>query len=512
QSPLKTVDITSQMMDPKTKYSDLMAKTRQSFAAGITKDVEFRKNQLKALYKFLVDNESLIVSALNEDIRKPSFETRMAEIDFCLNDIRGQLFNIDEYVARKSVPKTLVTIADDPFIQSEPYGLVLIIGAWNYPIQVTLSPLIGAIAAGNAAIVKPSELSPKTAELFYQLIPKYLDKRCYHIVLGDAEDTKQLLTEKFDYIFFTGSNRVGRCVHQLAAQQLTPTTLELGGKSPLFVDDSLPDMEMGWRRILWAKMINAGQTCVAPDYILCTPNVHKNLVQNASKVLKIFFGENPKLSPDFGRIVSDRHFERLEKFLTSGKILIGGDKDITDRYIAPTILTDVSPTDPVMQEEIFGPILPIIVVKDVDEAIDFINKREKPLTLYIFSTNKVVIDKLLNKTSSGSVCVNDAMIHLTVDALPFGGVGNSGIGAYHGKYSFETFSHQKSVLIRGFNPVLEWVGSKRYPPYSDNRLKRLLRLLRKRKSIIPKNTIYYLIFIFGFISCFIYKEIESCLL
>jgi aldehyde dehydrogenase (NAD(P)+) len=294
--------------------------------------------------------------------------------------------------------------------------------------------------------VKPSELSPKTAELFRQLIPKYLDNQCYHIVLGDAEDTKQLLTEKFDYIFFTGSNRVGRCVHQSAARQLTPATLELGGKSPLYIDDSLPDMEMGWRRVLWAKMINAGQTCVAPDYVLCTAGARKSLAHFAAKVLTQFFGDNPKASPDFGRIVSDRHFERLAKFLTSGKVLVGGDTDIADRYIAPTILTDVSPDDAVMQEEIFGPILPVLVVRDVDAAIDFINAREKPLTLYVFSTADGVVDKILNNTSSGSVCVNDAMIHLTVDALPFGGVGNSGIGAYHGKYSFETFSHQKSGI------------------------------------------------------------------
>ncbi|XP_054163317.1 aldehyde dehydrogenase family 3 member B1-like [Oppia nitens] len=493
----------------KTKYSDLIATTRQAFASGVTRDIEFRKCQLKALYRFLVDNESLIVSALNEDLRKPSFETRMAEIDFCLNDILGQLFNIDKYVSRKTVPKTLVTIADNPFILPEPYGLVLIIGAWNYPIQVTLSPLIGAIAAGNVVFVKPSELSPMTAKLFHELLPKYLDNRCFHIVLGDAEDTKQLLTEQFDYIFFTGSNRVGRIVHQSAAQHLTPATLELGGKSPLYIDDSLPDMEMGWRRILWAKMINAGQTCVAPDYILCTASVQKTLIPIATKILKQFFGDNPKESPDFGRIVSDRHFERLEKLLsTSGKAVIGGDIDLTDRYISPTILFDVEPTDSIMQEEIFGPILPVIVVKDVTEAIDFVNKREKPLTLYIFSTQQQVIDKFLKETSSGSICVNDAMIQLTIDSLPFGGVGNSGIGAYHGMYSFETFSHQKSVLIRGFNPFLEWVGSKRYPPYSDNRLKRLLRLLRKRRSIIPENIMYYIVFILGFITCFLYNQFE----
>ena len=287
-------------------------------------------------------------------------------------------------------------------------------------------------------------MAPSTARLFAELLPKYLDNDCYKIILGDAEDTKQLLKEKFDYIFFTGSNKVGRFVHQSAAQHLTPATLELGGKSPLYVDDSLPNMEMAWRRILWAKMINAGQTCVAPDYLLCTENVRKSLIQSAPKILKEFFGQNPKLSPDLGRIVSDRHFERLERLLTSGKAVVGGDTDKSERYVAPTILIDVPPTAPVMCEEIFGPILPVVVVKNQNEAIEFINSREKPLTLYVFSTISSVVDRFLNETSSGSVCANDAMIQLTVDSLPFGGVGNSGIGAYHGKASFDTFSHQKS--------------------------------------------------------------------
>ena len=294
--------------------------------------------------------------------------------------------------------------------------------------------------------MKPSELSPSTAKLLAQLLPKYLDNDCYKVMLGDAEDTKLLLNDKFDYIFFTGSNKVGRFVHQSAAQHLTPTTLELGGKSPLYVDDSLPNMAMAWRRILWAKMINAGQTCVAPDYLICTETVRQSLIQSAPMILKEFFGPNPKSSGDLGRIVSDRHFERLERLLTSGKAIVGGDKDKSERYIAPTILIDVSPTDPVMCEEIFGPILPVIVVKNVDKAIEFINSREKPLTLYVFSTISSVVDRFLKETSSGSVCANDAMIQLTVDALPFGGVGNSGIGAYHGKASFDTFSHQKSSI------------------------------------------------------------------
>lgn len=292
--------------------------------------------------------------------------------------------------------------------------------------------------------MKPSELAPNIAKVFADLIPKYLDNDCYKIILGDAEDTQQLLKEKFDYIFFTGSDKIGRCVHQSAAQHLTPTTLELGGKSPLYIDESVPNMSMAWRRILWAKMLNAGQTCVAPDYVLCNENVKKSLIRFGPNILKEFFGSDPKSSPDFARIVSDRHFVRLEKLLTSGKAVVGGERDIKERYVAPTILVDVSPTDPVMSEEIFGPILPVIVVKDVNEAIDFINSREKPLTLYVFSTAKGIIDRFLNETSSGSVCANDALVQFTVDSLPFGGVGNSGMGAYHGKTSFETFSHQKS--------------------------------------------------------------------
>jgi len=275
-------------------------------------------------------------------------------------------------------------------------------------------------------------------------LPEYLDNDCYHVVLGDGEDTKQLLTEKFDYIFFTGSNRIGRHIHQSAAQNLTPTTLELGGKSPLYIDDSVPDMEMAWRRILWGKMVNAGQSCIAPDYVLCSENVQKSLVQYAKKILSEFFGDDPKSSPDLARIVNQRHFERLLKLLTRGKAIIGGDTDINDKYIAPTILIDIKPDDPVMQEEIFGPILPIINVKDANEAIQFINSRDKALSLYIFSSRQEVIDKFLNETSSGSVCANDTLIHMTIDALPFGGVGPSGSGAYHGKYSFETFSHRKS--------------------------------------------------------------------
>lgn len=425
-------------------YESTISRARRAFDSGITKNVQFRKSELRSLYLFLEENQSVIISALNEDLCKPEFETIVSEIDFVMNDIRSALHNIDDYVEEKPVGKSLVTLFDDSFIHNEPYGVVLVIGAWNYPIQVALSPLVGAIAAGNAAILKPSELAPATAKMLYELLPKYLNQDCYHVVLGDAEETSKLLQIKFDYIFFTGSLRIGKIIHQAAATNLTPATLELGGKSPLYIDDSVPNLEMAWRRVLWGKMINAGQTCVAPDYVLCTEKVEKFLVKYSIKILNEFYGSKPKSSKDFTRIINDRHFERLLKLLNSGKAVVGGDYDKESRYIAPTILTGVSSDDKIMQEEIFGPILPIVNIKNVDEAIKFINARDKPLTLYIFSNERQTINRFLNETSSGSVCANDAVMHLTVDTLPFGGVGASGFGAYHGKYSFDTFSHPKA--------------------------------------------------------------------
>lgn len=383
-------------------HSERLERAREAFKTGRTKDVSFRKSQLKALYSFLKENEMLIVSALQEDFKKPSFETRVAEVDFVMNDIRGALFNIDEYVKPRYVSKTLAVIVDDAYMISEPYGLVLIIGAWNYPIQVALSPLVGAIMAGNAAVLKPSEMAPATARLLAELLPKYLDSDCYQIVTGNAQETQELLSEHFDYIFFTGSNRVGRQIHQAAAKHLTPATLELGGKSPLYIDDSVPDFEMAWRRILWGKMINAGQTCVAPDYILCSSSMEEKLIEKAKVVIKEFFGENPRLSNDFARIINERHFERIGNIIKSGKVAIGGDLEKEELYIAPTILTNVTSDDPIMQEEIFGPILPIVTAESVDEAIDFINSRDKPLTLYVFSTRLPIIRKLIENTSSGS--------------------------------------------------------------------------------------------------------------
>lgn len=291
-----------------------------------------------------------------------------------------------------------------------------------------------------------------------------------------------MLKEKFDYIFFTGSQGIGKLVHQAAAQHFTPCTLELGGKSPVYIDDTVENEEFAFRRIIWAKMVNAGQTCVAPDYVICSAKVMKSFIRYAQIVLRKFYGPNLQNKSDITRIVNEKHYKRLVRLLNSCKnVPIRGDIDMNQRFIGPTIVTHVQPDDDIMREEIFGPILPILTVNTSDEAIEFINSRPKPLTLYIFSKNRSTIDKFIRKTSSGSVCANDALIHLGIDTLPFGGVGESGFGVYHGKASFDTFSHQKSVLVRGYSPVLEWVASKRYPPYLESNLNRLLRLIRKRK-------------------------------
>lgn len=304
---------------------------------------------------------------------------------------------------------------------------------------------------------------------------------------------------KFDYIFFTGSQPVGKKVHQAAAKHLTPVTLELGGKSPTYIDETVGDEKYAFRRLLWAKMVNAGQTCVAPDYILCSAEVAKKFLRYASEILSQFYGPDQVNWTDIACIVNEKHFARLISILKRcDNIALGGKIDHEKRYIGPTILTNVKADDEIMREEIFGPILPIVIVESLDEAISFINRRPKPLTCYVFSKNRQVIQRILKETSSGSVCANDALVHLSIDSLPFGGVGDSGFGVYHGKSTFETFSHQKSVLIRGYSPILEWVSSKRYPPYSESNLKRLLRLLKKRQFVdIDPSWQGFLIFLLG---------------
>lgn len=515
------------------QFDQQLSIARQAFVSNLTKNVEFRRKQLKCLYKMLDENETQFVDSLTRDLKKPRFESMMTEIDFVLNDIRSALNNLSSWTSRKYVSKCFVTLVDDNYIQYEPYGVVLIVGAWNYPIQLTLSPLVGAIAAGNSVIIKPSEHAPATASLLSKLLPIYLNQQAYHCVLGDGQLSRKLVgSPRIDYVFFTGSISIGTEIYKTASVNLTPCTLELGGKSPVYIDEltytsstascsskSFDDtlFETSVKRILWGKLINTGQTCVAPDYVFCTPLIAEKFLQTAAKIINQFYGPQPRLHKDYGRIVDERHYRRLTEILSAQLIkqnnnqVIGGKFEVDENgnyFIEPTILCCSSFYDePIMQAEIFGPILPLVVVKNEDEAISLINSRDKPLSLYIFSKRDKLINKFQDQTSSGSICVNDTVLHLVAEALPFGGVGKSGIGAYHGKYSFKTFSHKKSVLVRGFNPLIEWVASKRYPPYSENHLVRMLRLLKRRKNPIPlsaRNQVNIFFFILGILFCYFY--------
>lgn len=478
---------------------------RQAFESGITKSLEFREKQLRALLRMCTEHENAILDALYTDFHKSKQETIVTETEYLKNEIYNLLQNLRSWAKPEKPCKSFVNILDGVYIFKEPYGVVLVMGSWNYPLQLTLLPVAGAIAAGNCVVIKPSEISSATAKFIAETIPKYLDNDCYHVVLAGVPETTELLKERFDYIFFTGSTAVGKVVHAAANKYLTPTTLELGGKSPVYLDDSV-NFEVATKRLLWGKCVNAGQTCVAPDYLLCTKDVEKKFVEHAKRILKEWYGEKPENSPDLCRIITDKHYARLVTFLSNGNIAVGGDTNPKTRFIAPTILTDVKPTDPVMQDEIFGPILPIVSIPNVYEAISFIKSREKPLALYILSNNKKHVDLILKNTSSGGTCVNDTIMHLVVDNVPFGGVGNSGMGSYHGKFSFNTFTHQKTCLYKDLGVIGETLGAARYPPYSQSKLNFLNLLLKKRRGISCKYVSYLLMFGLGVAVAFGYKS------
>ncbi|XP_029181885.2 aldehyde dehydrogenase, dimeric NADP-preferring-like [Acropora muricata] len=441
-------------------------KVTDTFRTGKTRDVEFRRDQLRNLLRLVEENEDEIVTALAKDMRKPKNETLLIECLLVKNDIVYALNHLSEWVKPVAAPDIpMVNKMDACFTVSEPLGVTLIIGPWNYPIQLTILPLVGAIAAGNCAVVKPSEVAPAAAEILERLLHQYLDQDCYSVITGGVNEAQYLLKKcKFDMIFYTGGSAVGKIVMEAAAKNLTKVTLELGGKSPCYVDKD-SDLEVAAKRIAYGKFTNAGQICVAPDYVLCHPDIQKELIDCLKETVLDFYGEDPKESPDFARIVNKKHFNRLKGLMNSGKSVVGGQTDESENYIAPTVLTGVKPTDPIMEDEIFGPVLPILNVESLDDAIDFINDREKPLALYIFSNDKRKIERLRNSTSSGGFLANDTIVHGGVPTLPFGGVGNSGIGAYHGKYSFDTFSHKKACMVK--KQSLESLNGIRYPPYDD---------------------------------------------
>ncbi|XP_006877494.1 PREDICTED: fatty aldehyde dehydrogenase [Chrysochloris asiatica] len=397
-------------------------RARAAFRSGRSRPLRFRLQQLEALRRMVQEREKDILAAIGADLCKSELNAYSHEVISVLGEIDHVLEKLPEWVTPKAAEKNLLTMMDEAYIHSEPLGVVLIIGAWNYPFVLTIQPLIGAIAAGNAVIIKPSELSESTAKILAKLFPQYLDQDLYNVINGGVKETTELLKQRFDHILYTGSTAVGKIVMEAAAKHLTPVTLELGGKSPCYIDKDC-NLDIACRRITWGKYMNCGQTCIAPDYILCEPSLQSQIVQKIKETVKEFYGENVKESPDYERIINLRHFKRIMNLLEGQKIAYGGEADEATRYIAPTVLTDVNPETKVMQEEIFGPILPIVPVTNADEAIKFINDHEKPLAFYIFSNNDKLIKRMIDETSSGGVTGNDVIMHFTLNSLPFGGVG-----------------------------------------------------------------------------------------
>lgn len=447
----------------------IVERGRAAFRAGKTKSYDARIKHLKNCQRMILEHRQDFIDAIYKDLRKPAFESNGYEIMLAEGEITQFLDELEGWMKPMPVPKNLITFGKTAYNIWEPLGVSLIIGAWNYPFQLIMEPLIAALVAGNTAIIKPSELSPATAQIFEKLIPQYLDQDCYQVVNGDAVVTTALLEQKFDHILYTGSGVVGRIVMTAAAKHLTPVTLELGGKSPCYIDSD-SDIETSVRRATWGRYMNCGQTCVAPDYILCHPRDNDKVVSALNKAITSFFGDNPQKHKDYCRIVNKRHFKRISDLMEGQNIVIGGQSDESDLYIAPTVILNPEATAKCMTEEIFGPIFPIYNVNSLDEAIDFMNDRDKPLALYAFSRNKRILQRIADETSSGVFLGNDCIIHAAIETFPFGGVGGSGMGGYHGKFSFQAFSHLKPVLM----DTSMWLSEKgqqvRYPPYTDRKV------------------------------------------
>ena len=445
------------------RISEIVNKQRHFFSTGKTKPVDARIMKLKSLERAIEGNKDIIVKALKADLDKPGFEAYF-EILGVLSEIKYTIENIKAWAKVQKVATPFHQFLSSAKIYTEPLGVVLIIGPWNYPINLMLAPLVGAIAGGNCSILKPSEIAPHTSLVLAEIIQKTFDPSFITVIEGGVETSREILSESFDHIFFTGGIEIGKIVMSAAAQNLTPITLELGGKSPCIVDDTA-HLEYTAKRIVWGKFSNAGQTCTAPDYLLVNHKIKKELLNSIKKHIREFYGNEPSKSHSYARIINQRHFNRLTELLKDGEILLGGDTNLETLYIAPTVIDRVSWKDKVMQEEIFGPILPVFEYIHLSEAIDLVNKQPKPLALYFFSSNKKNQEWVLQETTSGGACINDTVMHLTVPALPFGGVGASGFGRYHGKAGFDNFSYQRGVLNKSFLLDLEW----RYPPYPEKK-------------------------------------------
>nr|XP_057943501.1 aldehyde dehydrogenase family 3 member A2b [Doryrhamphus excisus] len=450
-----------------SREQQAVARARKAFQTGRSKCLEHRIRQLKNLQCFFTQRHREISEGIKKDLNKSDVVVQLYEILGLEEEISLAIRKLKEWAAPRPVEKNLLTLSDTVYIKPEPLGVVLIIGAWNYPWAVTLQPLIGAIAAGNAAVIKPSEVSAHTAKVMEDLLPLYIDKELYPVVTGGVPETQELLRQRFDHIFYTGNSAVGKLIMAAAAKHLTPVTLELGGKSPCYIDKTC-DISIACRRVAWGKYTNCGQTCIAPDYILCDPAIQDSVIEELKRAIKEFYTDDPKTCSDYGRIINQRHFKRIMAFMQDSTVAVGGDNDEDKCYIAPTVLRDVKPDSKVMQEEIFGPVLPILPVSGLEDAIQFINNKEKPLALYIFSSDQKVIQKMNDETSSGGLLANDCLVHYSVSSLPFGGVGNSGMGCYHGKFTFDQLSHLRGCLIKKLN--MESMNDMRYPPHTAKKL------------------------------------------
>ena len=454
---------------------DIVARVRGGFDAGVLRTIASRSDQLKQLRRLLVEQEDRLVDALAIDVGKPRIEAYTTEIAFTINEIDHTLKHLEAWNKPRKVKVPLTFKPGGGRLHPEPLGTVCIIAPWNYPVQLLLAPLVPALAAGNTAVLKPSEVTPSVTAAIADLVPRYLDERAVAVVTGAVDETTALLEQRFDHIFYTGNGAVGRVVMAAAAKHLTPVTLELGGKSPAIVAADA-NITVAARRIAWGKFVNAGQTCVAPDHVLVDESVEREFLDALATAITEFYGDDPSSSPDYARIVNERHYDRLMALLDGNgyeTTVTGGSGQRDAKYIAPTVLAGVKPDATVMEAEIFGPILPVLTVTDVDEAIRFVNDRDKPLALYAFSSDDDTLAKIVDRTSSGGVTLNHVLLHLAVPELPFGGVGPSGMGAYHGKAGFDIFSHAKPVLDKPTRPD----PSLMYPPYTGFKQKLLRRFL-----------------------------------
>eukprot|EP01094_Clydonella_sp_ATCC50884_P018660 TRINITY_DN3491_c0_g1_i1.p1 TRINITY_DN3491_c0_g1~~TRINITY_DN3491_c0_g1_i1.p1 ORF type:complete len:527 (-),score=173.48 TRINITY_DN3491_c0_g1_i1:317-1849(-) len=449
-----------------------VARVRASFEQGVTRPLEWRRAQLRRLKEMMLEERENMMDALRADLSQTEFMASLGETDGVVDDIELAMRSLEEWTAVEE-PERLPAVHQPGSgkIYKDPYGVVLIIAPWNYPMRLCLMPLVGAIAAGNCVVVKPSEVASASGRFLGETLPKYLDGRCFYVVEGGVPVSQALLKARFDYIFYTGNTAVGRVVMKAAAEHLTPVTLELGGKSPVLVDSDA-DLDATARRIVWGKFTNSGQTCVAPDYVLVHESIKATLVRKMKQCIVDFYSDDPKNSADYTRVINERHTRRLQGLLDEQRqnVVHGGEVSINDRYISPTLILEPSMTSRLMSEEIFGPLLPVIGVKGMDDAIRIVKSKEKPLALYVFTQDEKVADKIACTTSSGNICVNDILVQIAIQHLPFGGVGHSGMGQYNGKHTFDTFVHRKTVVSKSTWPHFLADPAIRYPPYTPSKI------------------------------------------